>query len=96
MAEESTKNAFHVIVSGRVQGVGFRYNTRNEAQRRKLTGWVKNLSEGSVEVFCEGDSKDVKSFLHWLKKGPAGAYVRNVEITPIQYKGSYKSFIVAF
>jgi acylphosphatase len=94
MAEKPSqdKTGFHARIHGRVQGVGFRYTTRNEAKRRRLSGWVRNDPDGSVEVVCEGDADKVASFEKWLHKGPPGAYVTDVEIKKVPYKGTYNDF----
>jgi acylphosphatase len=68
----------HVRVNGRVQGVGFRYSTADEARRRRLTGWVRNLDSGAVEAVFEGPRLAVEDMLRWCDDGPPGAYVREV------------------
>ena len=68
----------HVIVSGRVHGVGFRAFTAEEARPRRVTGWVRNLRDGTVEaVFC-GSEIDVEEMLSCVKTGPMGARVEQV------------------
>lgn len=96
MSTDSGTSAFHARIYGRVQGVGFRYNTRREAVRRELTGWVRNLSDGSVEVVCEGETPKVESFASWLKKGPPGASVTDVDLQTVPYRGIYNRFTVEF
>ncbi|MGP4107128.1 acylphosphatase [Virgibacillus sp. L01] len=59
----------HVTVSGRVQGVGFRYTTQQKAREYKLTGWVQNQSDGTVELEAEGNETSVQTFLKELKGG---------------------------
>jgi acylphosphatase len=71
----------HVYVLGRVQGVGFRYWTADEARRRHLTGWVRNLDSGAVEAVFEGQPADVEDMLRWCEDGPPGAFVRDVRIS---------------
>lgn len=70
----------HFIVSGRVQGVGFRYHTQKKATSLGLVGWVRNLSEGTVEVEAEGDEEPLNDFLDWCRRGPPAASVTNVEV----------------
>lgn len=96
MTEPSGYSAFHIEIFGRVQGVAFRYSTQREAQRRGLSGWVKNLFDGSVEVVCEGETQKVRDFTKWLKKGPPGAYVTEVVSIPMQYTGKYNKFSIEF
>lgn len=71
----------HVLVEGRVQGVGFRYATCDKAESLGLDGWVRNLHDGRVEAEFEGERAILENMLEWCKQGPAGARVRNVEVT---------------
>ncbi len=67
------------VVSGRVQGVGFRYFVLNKAELLDITGWVSNLPGGDVKAVGVGDEERIKDFLLYLKKGPSGAHVINIE-----------------
>ncbi|HLJ61860.1 MAG TPA: acylphosphatase [bacterium] len=67
------------FVSGRVQGVGFRYFTQHAARRLGLDGYVRNLPDGRVEVFAEGGRRALESLVSTLRQGPAGAWVRDVQ-----------------
>lgn len=69
------------IVSGRVQGVGFRWSTAREAQRLGVSGAVRNLDDGTVEVVAEGEPAEVRALLDWLERGPAGARVDAVRVS---------------
>ena len=69
----------HVIVKGRVQGVAFRWATREKARELGLCGWVRNLADGRVELLVEGTDESVGSFLAWLAKGPPLARVAGLE-----------------
>jgi acylphosphatase len=69
----------HVVVRGRVQGVGFRWFVREAARAAGLSGWVKNSSDGSVEVVASGDEASVGALRLALYSGPAGASVASVE-----------------
>jgi acylphosphatase len=71
----------HVRLLGRVQGVGFRYTTADEARRRHLNGWVRNLDSGAVEAVFEGGRADVEDMLRWCQAGPPGAHVREVRVS---------------
>ena len=88
-------NAFQARVKGRVQGVGFRYSTVQEAQRLGLKGWVKNISQGDVEVWAEGPEKKLSIFLAWLRKGPPYSRVNSVEKDDRKPKG-YSDFNVVY
>ncbi|MDP3177310.1 MAG: acylphosphatase [Spirochaetaceae bacterium] len=84
--------AFAAIVSGRVQGVGFRYSARREALRLGLTGWVRNLDDGDVELRAEGPRGALADFREWLQDGPPGAWVERVEARPTKPTGSFLTF----
>jgi acylphosphatase len=73
----------HVVVRGRVQGVGFRWFVREAARRLDLAGWVTNRRDGTVEVEAEGRADAVESLLRTLRKGPDGAHVEDVEALPL-------------
>jgi acylphosphatase len=93
----STQNkAFRAHIFGLVQGVGFRYSTREKAQRLGLKGYVRNMADGSVEVYAEGKKEMIEDFLAWLKKGPPGASVRQVDYHLIAYRGLYNRFSIEF
>ena len=70
----------HLFITGRVQGVYFRVCTREEAQKRKLTGWVKNLPDGRVEAIVEGEEEAVQSMISWCHSGPDHAAVTDVAV----------------
>lgn len=65
----------HVVVGGRVQGVGYRYSLRLEAERHGVSGWVRNRTDGSVEAVVEGADEAVDAVLAWMASGPPGARV---------------------
>ncbi len=69
----------HCFVSGRVQGVSFRYYTRQQAQRLGISGWARNLADGRVEVLACGQPSAVDKLCAWLHDGPSLAYVTNVQ-----------------
>jgi len=69
----------HVRVRGRVQGVFFRAETRARAESLGVAGWVKNAEDGSLEAVFEGPDERVESLLDWVRRGPAGAQVGEVE-----------------
>ena len=68
----------HFIVTGLVQGVGFRYYTHREAVALKLTGFVRNLPDSSVEIEAQGTEDLIQRFIEWAKKGPRNAKVDSV------------------
>lgn len=71
--------AFRLIVTGRVQGVGFRWSTRAEAERVGARGWVRNRRDGTVEIHVEGDPEAVDHVRRWAHAGPPGARVETVK-----------------
>ncbi len=90
------KARLHAYVSGRVQGVFFRDFTQTEAIYLGLTGWVKNLWDGRVEVVAEGEKEDLEKLLEKLKKGPPGARVRDVEVVWGEYTGEFRDFRITW
>ncbi len=70
----------HVFVSGRVQGVYFRANTRDQARKRDVDGWVKNLDDGRVEATFEGEPDAVESMIEWCREGSPAAEVSDVSV----------------
>lgn len=74
-------SARNFIVSGRVQGVGFRYGTKRIAEQLELAGWVRNLPGGTVEIKATGDPQKLAEFESWLWVGPDHARVTGVAVT---------------
>jgi acylphosphatase len=68
----------HLLFSGRVQGVGFRHFTKVNAKELNITGWVRNLSDGRVEVLLQGEESTLNTMVSRLKKGPRSAVVENL------------------
>lgn len=84
-------------VHGRVQGVGFRYSTQHEAQRLGLTGYARNMDDGSVEVVACGDSQKVEQLIAWLKAGgPRSARVERVLTEPHHPGSEWKNFGIRY
>jgi acylphosphatase len=75
-----------------VQGVGFRFFTQNAAAREGVTGWVRNLPDGRVEAFVEGDEEAVTRMERVIRSGPIGARVEHVTVTDEEAGGSLKGF----
>ncbi|MGO8693654.1 MAG: acylphosphatase [Rectinemataceae bacterium] len=91
-----SEGAFQATVEGRVQGVGFRYSARREALRLRLRGWVRNLPDGSVELWVEGDRNALDEYRIWLERGPAGSWIRGVHVEPHEPTGFYSTFSIEF
>jgi acylphosphatase len=77
----------HVFVSGDVQGVFFRYETRERARAHGLGGWVRNLPDGRVEAVFEGPARAVQAIVDWCRQGPSGARVTEVEVADEESEG---------
>lgn len=83
------KKLCHIFVSGHVQGVFFRAHARDIAKSLSISGWVRNLPDGRVEIVAEGEEEDIKRFIEWAKKGPERARVSDVKV-------EYKDELVGF
>ncbi len=90
------KVRIHAFVSGLVQGVNFRFYTKMLADKLGLKGWIKNLPDGRVEVVAEGSENEINELIKFLKKGPKGAKVLNIEIEKEEYKGEFKYFDIIY
>ncbi len=88
------KKAVLAKISGRVQGVNFRMETTLAAERYGVNGWVRNVADGTVEAYIEGDAENVDDMLDWCRKGPRPASVTGVEVKQEEYTGKYKDFSI--
>ncbi len=95
MAPHAEK-AIRVTVEGRVQGVGFRYTTRGVAQELGLTGWVRNLLNGAVEVWAQGSIDAVDQLQALLEHGPQGSFVKSVEFEVVDPDRTLEGFEIRF
>ncbi len=91
----ATKRA-HVYVHGRVQGVFFRATTREKAIALGVKGWVRNCLDGSVEAVFEGDQAAVEQTVNWCKKGPAGAFVNQIDVRWEKCSGEFDEFSIIY
>lgn len=89
---EKPDKAVKIIVRGVVQGVGYRHFVYRQATAMGLTGWTKNLPDGSVEVLAEGDSSLLEQLVNDLRVGPRSAEVTAVETIPVELTGQFESF----
>jgi len=90
------KTRAHVYVSGRVQGVFFRQNTKRQAQTHGVTGWVRNLDDGRVEAVFEGEESAVKAVVEFCSRGPRSAQVTDIAVDWEPFKGEFQSFSIAY
>jgi acylphosphatase len=82
----------HLLVTGIVQGVSFRYYTLQQAVRCGVSGWVRNLPDGRVEAVAEGDEAGVDRLIEWCREGPRSARVEQVEVLPETPTGEFQGF----
>ena len=90
------KKRAHLLISGFVQGVFFRTTAQSMAQTLGLTGWVKNRTDGKVEIVAEGEEYNLNSLIQWCHHGPQGAHVNNVQVNICEYKGEFDKFSVKY
>jgi acylphosphatase len=86
----------HVFITGRVQGVFFRSETRHEARRLGIAGWIQNTPDGKVEAVFEGEEKSVKEIIEFCKRGPPGARVVDVHVVWENYTGEFRDFEIRY
>jgi acylphosphatase len=86
----------HVFVSGRVQGVFFRSETKHNADRNNVKGWIRNLPDGRVEAVFEGKKDAVKTLIAFCKQGPTGAKVIDIDLTWQTYAGEFDRFRIKY
>ena len=84
----------HVVISGFVQGVFFRHNTRVCADELGVRGWVKNRMDGKVEAIFEGQKEKVDGLIRWCDRGPSGARVTEVNVDWEDYRDEFDSFSI--
>ena len=85
---------YHLLIEGRVQGVGYRMSAQTAAQKIGVTGWVRNLSNGQVELVAECDFDNLKQLVDWAWQGPRFADVTNITITEQTATGEFDAFEV--
>ena len=89
---EEIQNRLHVNLKGRVQGVGFRYYVQRTASALRITGWVRNRWDGSVEMVAEGPRPLLDQLLAAVRRGPTGAYVSDVQVNWEPARGEFEHF----
>ncbi|MCC7201674.1 MAG: acylphosphatase [Nitrospirae bacterium] len=88
------KTRVHLFINGIVQGVFFRDSAKQVAQSLGITGFVKNLPDGRVELVAEGEKDSVDKLVQWCRKGPPAAIVESVEANPEPYNDEFELFDV--
>ncbi len=86
----------HMLISGRVQGVSFRFNVKWRARKLGLVGFIKNLEDGRVEVVAEGDDKRLSEMVDYCKKGPVLARVDDIKIEYKMPTNKFDAFRIFF
>jgi acylphosphatase len=87
-----SRRAVRVRIEGRVQGVGFRWFARKEAERLGIRGYARNLPGGDVEVWAEGDPSSLEQFLRLVRSGPPHAIVRRMDVEEVEAAGRFLRF----
>jgi acylphosphatase len=90
------KTRVHVLISGRVQGVFFRHETKREAARQGVSGWIRNLTDDRVEAVFEGEPEKVKKLLEFCERGPLGAKVTRTDVNWETYSGELTGFEIRY
>lgn len=84
--------AYKIIINGDVQGVFYRHFAKKEAKKLKISGWIKNNQDGSVEAYIQGDDGQIEQFIDWAHRGSPMATVRNVKVTTLEEEIKFSSF----
>jgi acylphosphatase len=90
------KAALHLLIKGRVQGVGYRYYAQHSAAALGITGYVRNQPDGAVEIVAEGDEEALNELVNVLRKGPSFAFVEDVEVRKMPAEGTFTHFGVKY
>jgi acylphosphatase len=85
-----------ILVTGRVQGVGYRFSVIHQASHHGLVGWVRNTQDGHVEIVAEGSPANMEAFVEWCWRGPSGARVDDVSVVWGEPTGEFADFDVRF
>lgn len=85
---------YHLLVSGHVQGVGYRVSAREKARELGLTGWVRNCADGRVEMLIEGPVSTLDQMLEWAGRGPRFANVTDIDVTEQTANGDLTDFAI--
>ena len=96
MKKGDEMKTYHYIIKGRVQGVFFRFHTKEEAQKLNIKGTVKNLFTGDVEVYAQGEPSDIVKFEQYLNRGPDTSLVESVTKEELEYDRIFSTFEVTY
>jgi acylphosphatase len=92
----SKMKCFNYLVSGKVQGVCFRAETKKIADNLNIKGWIKNLKNGKVEIVAQIEEKQLQKFENWLKRGPKNAKVEYVKTQEVKCSKDFENFEIIF
>ena len=90
------KSSVHIFVTGKVQGVFFRQATKVIATKNNVTGWVRNLNDGRVEIMIEGEDKSVDTVTQWCSLGPANSRVDDLKTNQEEFLDEFENFEVRY
>jgi acylphosphatase len=90
------KKTYRLLLSGRVQGVGYRYFAEDQAARYEIFGFVRNTYDNKVEIICQGSQRNLELFFVSLKKGPTFANITDFRIEKIKNSVEYKQFEIKY
>lgn len=90
--KQNGRARLHLIISGRVQGVGFRFAAYDEAKQLALAGWVRNMPGGEVEIVAEGSRENLQMLAAWAHLGPPSAHVTAVREEWLDFTGEFTDF----
>jgi len=85
---------YSILITGRVQGVGFRYFVSEKARQNEITGWVKNMPDGSVRIEAQGAKTLMDIFVRQIKIGPKFSKIQSLSIEIIEEKSNEKTFVI--
>ena len=91
-----SKVGVHLIIEGRVQGVGFRYFSQRIGTANNVNGFVRNLSDGSVEIEAEGDNQHISKFINSVRNDHPYARVLNIQQNDLPYTGKFENFQIKY
>ena len=96
LAPRSCSIRVRLFISGTVQGVSYRASTQEQARKRGIVGWVRNLEDGRVEALVQGSKDKVEELVAWCRRGPPAAKVEKVEATFEEVNDEFKTFEVRY
>ena len=89
------EKAFHIIIEGRVTGVGFRYLAMDYAEQFvSLKGYIRNVGYGQIEAVVQGEPDDVEQMVQWLRRGPDSARIDRLQVNPIPISDALDGFSI--